>query len=174
MTRGSAPARTRSMAWLLGGRWSGLAVLVLALVPPAAAQQKQVPLATQVAGLVNDGLDLERDERYPEAAEIYRSALRLDPVNLSAMMGLERALKGAKQPREILPPLTRALARDPRNPVLRAIELRTWVATGPGDSVSAAAQRWIALAPESAEPYRAWTQALIQDGKLDDAQRVLA
>src|SRR5439155_13998900 len=89
-------------------------------------------------------------------------------------MGLERALKGAKQPREILPPLTRALARDPRNPVLRAIELRTWIATGPGDSVSAAAQRWIALAPESAEPYRAWTQALIQDGKLDEAQRVLA
>src|SRR5438094_5796682 len=133
-----------------GIRGSVLVVMALTLgVMPAfaRAQQRQVPLAQQVTGLVSDGLDLERDERYPEAAEIYRSALRLDPVNLSAMMGLERALKGAKKPREILPPLTRALARDPRNPVLRAIELRTWVTTGPGDSVSAAAQPRIALAP---------------------------
>jgi tetratricopeptide (TPR) repeat protein len=151
---------------------AAITLLCLGLGTPAVGQ-RAVPLATQVAGLVSDALDLEREERYPEAAEIYRAALKMDPVNVSALLGLERVLKASKQPVTIMPQLQRALARDPRNTVYRAIELRTWVTAGSSDSVAGAAQRWIALAPESPEPYRAWSQALLQSGNLDGAQRVL-
>ena len=148
--------------------------LMLAAGTPAVGQQRQPTTASQVASLVTDGLDLERDERYPEAAETYRGALRLDPVNVSAMLGLERVLKQDKKPAEIMPPLQRALARDPRSALLRAIELRTWIATGPADSVSAAAQRWMTLTPSSPDPYREWAAALREAGKYDEAQKVLA
>ena len=156
----------RSLGWAM---WLSLTLVAV----PLGAQQRLPTQASQVAGLVSDALDLERDERYPEAAEIYRAALRLDPVNVSAMLGLERVLKSSKQSAEILPVLNRALARDPRNSLLRAIELRTWVSTGPADSVTSAAQRWIAVAPESPDPYREWAGALKEGGKFDEAQKVL-
>src|SRR5262245_22150119 len=104
----------RSMKWLL---------FLFAAAPLGAQQQRLPSQASQVAGLVNDALDLERDERYPEAADSYRAALRLDPVNVSAMLGLERVLKSSKKSVEILPVLNRALGRDPKNSLLRAIEL---------------------------------------------------
>ncbi len=148
-------------------------LLAAALASPAAGQQRQPTLASQVAGLVSDGLDLERDERYPEAAETYRAALRIDPINVSGLLGLERVLNLSKHPADLFPTLARAIARDPRNPILHAIELRLWIAVGPADSVAASAQRWMALAPESPDPYREWAVALTRTGKLDDALRVL-
>jgi tetratricopeptide (TPR) repeat protein len=160
----------RSVRWTAAA-WVGL---LLAAAPVQLSSQQRLPSqASQVAGLVSDALDLERDERYPEAAETYRAALRLDPVNVSAMLGLERVLKSSKKSADILPVLNRALARDPKNSLLRAIELRTWVATGPADSVSGAAQRWIAMTPDSPDPYREWAGALKDGGKFDEAQTVL-
>src|SRR2546430_4922425 len=152
-------------------RW--VLVLELALPFGVRAQQKPPTPAAQAASLVSDALDLERDERYPEAAEIYRDALRSEPVNLSALVGLERVLKASKLLPAIMPQLGRALARDQRNPLLRAIELRVWATAGPADSVSAAAQRWLVIAPGSPDPYREWAAALMQAGKLDEGQRVL-
>jgi tetratricopeptide (TPR) repeat protein len=151
-----------------------LAGVALAMGSPARAQQRPPTPAAQVAGLVSDALDLERDERYAEAAETYRAVLRIDAVNVSAMLGLERVLVKSKLPKDILPPLTRALGRDPRNPLLHAIELRIWILTGPPDSVTAVAQRWMGIAPASPDPYREWATALKDAGKLDEAQRVLA
>src|SRR5438093_3487961 len=120
-------------------RWFRCWVRVLSLALPVAlpAQQKAPTPAAQAASLVSDALDLERDERYPEAAEIYRDALRYEPVNISALLGLERVLKASKLLPTIMPQLGRALARDQRNPLLRAIELRVWATAGPADSVSA-------------------------------------
>ncbi|MSR07685.1 MAG: tetratricopeptide repeat protein [Gemmatimonadetes bacterium] len=125
------------------------------------------------AELVTDALDLERDERYPEAAEGFRAALRVEPSNLSALLGLERVLKSSRQLPTIFPQLQRALSRDSRNPVLRAIELRVWTGIGNDDSVTASAERWIQTAPESPDPYHEWAGGLLAAGRLDDAQRVL-
>ncbi len=141
-----------------------------ALARPAGAQVR--PGA--VAELVTDALDLERDERYPEAAETYRAALRQEPSNLSALLGLERVLYSAHDLAAIFPQLQRALARDGRNPLLRAIELRVWSRLGKTDSVAAAAARWIQVAPESPDPYREWAAGLRDAGRLDEAQQVLA
>src|SRR6266704_696329 len=122
---------------------SALCALLL-LLPSIAAAQRPIPQPqqnekqrqAQIAGLVSDGLDLERDERYDESAETYRAALRMDPTNPSALLGLERVLKASKQLTTILPQLGRALGRDPRNPLLHAVEVRVWVFLGPADSVA--------------------------------------
>ncbi|MBI4420450.1 MAG: hypothetical protein HY560_06460, partial [Gemmatimonadetes bacterium] len=149
------------------------------LSPPAVAQRPAAPPGvpqrqSQVNTLLSDALDLERDERYDESAELFRGVLRVDPINASALLGLERVLKASKQLAVVLPPLSRALARDFRNPLLHAIEVRVWVALGPPDSVAVAAQRWIALSPQSPDPYREWAGSLIQAGRFDEAERVLA
>lgn len=137
----------------------------------AGAVAQQRPGAA--AELVTDGLDLERDERYAEAAESFRGALRVEPSNVSALLGLERVLKSSNQLQTIFPQLQRALARDARNPLLRAVELRVWAGVGKDDSVAAAAQRWMQIAPESPDPFREWAAGLLSAGRLDDAQRVL-
>jgi tetratricopeptide (TPR) repeat protein len=137
------------------------------------AQQAQPRPGADAAEFVTDAIDLERDERYAEAAESFRAALRVEPSNVSAILGLERVLKSSNQLQTIFPQLQRALARDARNPLLRAVELRVWAGLSKDDSVAAAAQRWMQLAPESPDPYREWATGLLFAGRLDDAQRVL-
>jgi len=149
-----------------------LVVLMMLAGTAGAAGAQARPGAA--AELVTDAFDLERDERYPEAAESFQAALRIEPSNLSALLGLERVLKSSKQLPTIFPQLQRALSRDSRNPVLRAIELRVWIGIGNDDSVAASAQRWIQAAPESPDPYREWAAGLLSAARFDDAQRVLA
>src|SRR5262245_41598484 len=158
MTRGR---RLLVVLALLGGTAGGAGTAGAQVRPGAAAE------------FVTDALDLERDERYPEAAESYRAALRIEPANISALLGLERVLKALSQTATIFPQLQRALSRDARNPLLRAIELRSWLTLKNNDSVSASAQRWINVAPESPEPYREWASDLTTAGRLDEAGKVL-
>lgn len=118
-------------------------------------------------------LDLERRAQYDAAAEAYLLALTEHPANLSALLGLERVLGEVGRLDRLVPFTDSALVLQPHNRRLRALQLRVWAALAEPDSVTAAAKRWIALAPDSPEPYREWAQALAQSGDAQAAHRIL-
>src|SRR5256884_727461 len=83
------------------------------------------PLRAQAIG---QGFELERAGQYDQAAAIYLAALRADPTNLSALLGLERVLPPINRLGELLPAAQRAAAASPSNVALRGVLLRTYVA----------------------------------------------
>jgi tetratricopeptide (TPR) repeat protein len=127
----------------------------------------------QASRLLEQAGELERRGRLEEAADRYRQVLREDPANVSALLGLERTYEALGTLDSIVAPVRSALALDPLNGSIRALELRVWAALRMPDSVALAAQRWIRVAPQAAEPYREWAFALAQRGDLAGARRVL-
>jgi FimV-like protein len=132
----------------------------------------QGEIAAQTTRLEQAG-ELERRGRLEEAALRYRQILRDDPVNVSALLGLERTYEALGRLDSIAPAVRAALALDSLNGSIRALELRVWAALGMPDSVALAAQRWIRMQPQAVEPYREWASALAQRGDLSGARRVL-
>src|SRR5439155_1503457 len=117
------------------------------------------------AQAIGQGFELERAGQYEQAAGIYLATLRADPTNLSALLGLERALRPLNRLGELLPAAQRAAAASPTNAALRGVLLRTYVALNEPDSGRAVALRWAAAAPRDEAPYREWAMA------LEDAHR---
>src|SRR5438067_3358883 len=120
------------------------------------------PLRAQAIG---QRFERERAGQYDQAAAIYLAALRADPTNLSALLGLERVLPPINRLGELLPAAQRAAAASPSNMALRGVLLRTYVALNEPDSGRAVALRWAAAAPRDEAPYREWAMA------LEDAHR---
>ena len=117
---------------------------------------------------------MERAGRPVDAAARYRGVLRTDPTNLPALLGLERVFTSLERLDSLVPLIRTALGRDSLNQTLRSLELRVWFALGHSDSVTAAARRWIALAPRSPDPYREWAFTVAQRGDLAGAKRALS
>src|SRR6266545_4708910 len=69
---------------------AGLALLLL------------LPLRSTRAQAIGQGFDLERAGQYERAASVYFAALRADPTNLSALLGLERVLPALNRLGELL------------------------------------------------------------------------
>src|SRR5437764_427811 len=107
------------------------------------------PLRAQAIG---QGFELERAGQYDQAAAIYLAALRADPTNLSALLGLERVLPPINRLGELLPAAQRAAAASPSNVALRGVLLRTYVALNEPDSGRAVALRWAVFEPSVATP----------------------
>src|SRR3989454_4306489 len=126
-----------------------------------------VILAARVlpAQAIGQGFELERAGQYDQAAAIYLAALRAEPTNLSALLGLERVLPPLNRLGELLPVAQRAAAVSPTNVALRGVLLRTYVALNEPDSARAVVLRWTAAAPRDEAPYREWAMA------LEDAHR---
>jgi tetratricopeptide (TPR) repeat protein len=123
-------------------------------------------LAVRARGqAIGQGFELERAGQYDQAAAVYLAALRAEPTNLSALLGLERVLPPLNRLTELLPVAQRAVAASPANAALRAVLLRTYVALNEADSARAVALRWAAAAPRDEAPYREWAIA------LEDAHR---
>src|SRR5437879_12298451 len=114
------------------------------------------PLRAQAIG---QGFELERAGQYDQAAAIYLAALRADPTNLSALLGLERVLPPINRLGELLPAAQRAAAASPSNVALRGVLLRTYVALNQSDSARPVASRWAARAPRAHAPPRQWPRA---------------
>lgn len=129
--------------------------------------------AGQTSRLLEQAGELERRGRFEEAAQRYRQALRDDPVNVSALLGLERTYEALGLLDSMVAPVRAALAVDSLNGSIRALELRVWAALRMPDSVAAAAERWIKLQPQAVEPYREWAFALAERGDVAGARRVL-
>src|SRR6266852_1521649 len=137
-----------------------LAFLLLIAAPSLARAQSLSP-----------GFELERTGRYADAANVYLTIVRADPINIPALLGLERVLFVLNRMPELLPLVQRARLHAPDNPALRSLELRTYAAVNEGDSLEAAALRWAATAPHSDAPYREWGLALVDHRMWDDARR---
>ena len=139
---------------------AGLLVVVLAARPlPAQA--------------IGQGFELERVGQYERAAGVYFAALRAEPTNLAALLGLERVLPPLNRLRELLPVARRAAAQGSGNVALRAVLLRTYVALNEPDSARAVALRWAAAAPRDEAPYREWAIALEDAHRYGAAREVL-
>ncbi len=146
-----------------------LALLTLAflLVAPRAGHAQDSRALAEAA-------ELERTGRYQEAAVRYRALLRTDPVNVPALLGLERVFTPLQRLDSLVPLVRTALGRDSLNRAIHSLELRVWFALSRGDSVTAAARRWIRLDPEAPDPYREWAFTVAQRGDLAGAKRALA
>jgi tetratricopeptide (TPR) repeat protein len=133
--------------------------LILAL--PALAQ----------AQAIGPGFELERSGRYADAATVYFGTVRADPVNIPALLGLERTLFVLNRMPELLPLVQRARARSPESGAIRSLELRVYAALNQTDSLEAVVRRWAATAPRSEAPYREWGLALADRRQWEEARR---
>ncbi len=146
---------------------------MLALAGALAAPRAGHAQAADTRTLAEAG-ELERVGRYQEAAGRYRVLLRDDPTNVPALLGLERVYTPLERLDSLVPLVRIALARDSLNRAIHSLELRVWFALGQGDSVTAAARRWIALDAQAPDPYREWAFTVAQRGDLAGAKRALA
>ena len=129
--------------------------------------------AQQMGGAEQRALLLEQDEKYREAAAAYREALAQTPASVMALLGLERVYAQLGMPDSLLPILDRSIAAAPREPALRAAQIRTLRSLGLTDRVQEAFERWIRDVPGDAGPYREYARLLLQDGQLRTADSVL-
>jgi tetratricopeptide (TPR) repeat protein len=144
----------------------GLALSLLLLVIARADAQ-------QTGGAEQRGLLLEQDEKYREAAAAYREALAGTPGSVMALLGLERVYAQMGWPDSLLPVLERSITAAPREPALRAAQIRTLRSLGLTERVQQAFERWTRDMPGDAGPYREYARLLLQDGQLRTADSVL-
>ena len=151
------------MRGVVRGAWSAV---LLGLFSAAAPHR----LSAQQPSPLQRAFDLERRGSYPQAAEAYRLALRTDPADQSALLGLERSLSAIDKVPEMAPEVRAGLAAHP-SAALYGLGLRVWAAAGQGDSMRATAERWAAGETDKVVPYRDWGDLLLQRRDLVGARR---
>jgi tetratricopeptide (TPR) repeat protein len=128
------------------------------------------PLAAQRDSLAR-AFELERRGNYPQATELYRTVLASRPGDVSAVLGLERALSAQNRLPEILPAARAALAANPSATALYGVALRGYAAADQLDSISPLVERWAKAVPGDESPYREWGAVLIQRRDLAGAAK---
>lgn len=134
---------------------------LLALAGPLAAQSDAMTRA----------FEQERRGNYAGAAEAYAEVLRRSPDNLSALLGLERALTPLRREAELAAPAEALLAASPGSVAGYSVAMRGWAAAGRPDSVAAVAARWARAEPGSEAPYREWGNTLLAQRDPASARR---
>jgi tetratricopeptide (TPR) repeat protein len=129
-------------------------------------------LTAQTADLTT-ALELERQGRPLDAADRFALVLQREPAHAVALLGLERTLQAGGALERVFPYLERAVAAAPDQPLAREVELRALSVLGRDGDLTAAAERWIAVAPTAPEPYREWSFLVAQRGDLVRARRIL-
>jgi tetratricopeptide (TPR) repeat protein len=133
-----------------------------------------VALAATLAAqgdLMGRAYELERRGDYAAAATAYAEVLRTHPENLSALLGLERALTPLHRIAELAAPAEALLRRDSTSAAAYSIALRGWAAAGRPDSVAAVVRRWARVEPADETPYREWGEVLLSARDLGGAKR---
>ena len=113
----------------------------------------------------------ERRSDFNAAAETYLQVLRQYPDNLSALLGLERALTPLHREGELAGPAEALLARNPANVTGYSMAMRGWAAANRPDSVAQVAMRWAKAEPGSETPYREWGNTLLGQRDGNGARR---
>lgn len=140
-----------------------LALLLLLPVPVAG-------LAAQAESMTR-AYEQERRGNFQGAADTYFAVLREHPDNLSALLGLERALGPLRREAELAGPAEALLARDPGNVPAYSVAMRGWAAANRPDSVAGVARRWARVEPESEMPYREWGNTMLAQRDASGAKR---
>ncbi len=141
-------------------------MLVLSLGGSSAAAQEDEPPAVLRA------LDLENAGKYREAAQLFRAALRATPT-AGALLGLERTYAELGMSDSLLAPLDSLIARQPREPLYRSVQLRTLQILRRDDLLRAAFERWVRDAPRDPAPFREYARLLLQLGRSAAADSVV-
>jgi len=117
-------------------------------------------------------LDLENAGKYREAAQLFRTALRTSPT-AGALLGLERAYAELGMSDSLLAPLDSLIARRPRDPLFRSVQLRTLQILRKEDLLRAAFERWAREMPRDPAPYREYARLLLQLGRSAAADSIV-
>ena len=141
-------------------RIASLAAGLLVLLPAGAAGQTAVMQA----------LDLEQQGFLGSAAGFYAAALRAEPNNPIALLGLERVGQQVGWRDSAVAYAERAIARDSTDNTARGVEVRGLRALGRDSLAAAALVRWLASDPRSPLPYREWAQLSLAAGRVDEAR----
>lgn len=141
------------------------ALLMLAVAPRGASAQQSAS--------VGRGLDLEQAGKFREAAAAYREALH-GPDMVAAMLGLERVYTELRWPDSLRLMLDTLVRTAPRNPTVRAVQLRALRAEGREADARAAFERWVSDVPGDPYPYQENARQLIAAGQAAAADTVLA
>ena len=146
-----------------------LGLLALLLLPcvafNATAQEDEPPTVLRA-------LDLENAGKYREAAQLFRAALRATPT-AGALLGLERTYAELGMSDSLLAPLDSLIARRPREPLYRTVQLRTLQILRREDMLRAAFERWVRDAPRDPAPFREYARLLLQLGRSSAADSVV-
>jgi hypothetical protein len=119
---------------------------LLAMILPALVQAQDPARA----------LDLERRGDFAGAAVIWRGVLAANPQDLSALLGLERALTPLGRLGEMVEAVRRAAAGAEPSPGTLGVAIRVFTASREPDSARAAVERWARLEPGSELPFQEW------------------
>jgi tetratricopeptide (TPR) repeat protein len=121
---------------------------------------------------LNRAMDLEGSNKCREAIPLFRQALAMeDPAG--AVLGLERCYHAVGRPDSLVPVLDSLLGRRPRDPTLRAIQMRTLSAIRAERALQQAFEGWAAIAPQDPVPYRTYARVLLDEGRALAADSVL-
>lgn len=113
------------------------------------------------------------------AVASYREALAKGDL-VPALLGLERVFAQLGWNDSIVPIVDSAVARNPREPIARTMQLRVLRTLRRDAESRAAFADWVRAAPGDIAPYREWARLLLGEGRvatvdsvLDDARRAL-
>ena len=144
----------------MGAIARGSLALIALLLPARAIGQAALARA----------MDMEEQGFWGQAAASYAAALRQEPDNAIALLGLERVGEQAGWRDSVVAYAERALARDSTSTTARAVEVRGLRAAGKDSLARAALARWVAVEPRSLLPYREWAQLSLAAGRAGDAR----
>ncbi len=141
---------------------------VLLATMPLGAQEMG---ATSTDSLVLRALDLE-DGKPRDAAVLYRRAFAGNAM-VPALLGLERVYTTLGMVDSLLPLVRDAIRTDPRNGVVRSVQLRTLTALQRDDELTTAFRDWVRAAPGEAAPFKEYARLLLESGRSQAADSVL-
>jgi tetratricopeptide (TPR) repeat protein len=141
-------------------------VLAVAAVPRRShAQQEETPEVMRA-------LDLENENKYREAAALFRHSLQATPTP-GALLGLERVYAELGISDSLLAPLDTLIAHNPREGLYRSVKLRTLHILGRQAALREAFEEWATVAPRDPTPYREYARILIRLGRPSAADSIV-
>ncbi|MDF2772065.1 MAG: hypothetical protein K0S86_1559 [Geminicoccaceae bacterium] len=116
-------------------------------------------------------MELEQAGKWREALAAYRAAI--DESLIASILGIERIYDELGKRDSVLPLVDSLIAKRPREPMLRTIQLRTLSYLNRDDAAAAAFESWVQLMPTEAAPFREYARLLLDDGRAASADTVL-
>ena len=139
-------------------------IAVTALAPGWARAQAEPALPAKA-------MELELAGKWREALVAYRATL--DESLTASVLGIERVYDQLGKRDSILPLIDSLIAKRPREPMLRTIQLRTLAYLHRNEAAAAAFERWVQISPREAAPYREYARLLLDEGRAASADTVL-
>lgn len=123
--------------------------------------------------ILSRALDLEGTGKCRDAIPLFRQALGTPEDAAGALYGLERCVAEAGNAETLLLVIDSVLARRPRDPVARTIQLRTLTNAHRAEAARLAFQHWVNAVPGEATPFREYARLLLDAGLTRTADTVL-